>query len=717
MIKRVCFSLPLILSLLWGMTAFAQHPIILKQGEVLNNFGTQMLLLTDSAGVLDISQIKNSDGFEKVTDNVPNLGITTYTYWLKIKVENQTNDPNLILQIPLPTLDFVDFYQVDPSGKVLYSEFIGDNRPYYNRKFDNPFSTFRFSVAKGEATTLYLRIKGNEQLQVPTTLCQSKLIAQKNADAFLVFGIFSGIFLVMFTYNLFLYLSTKDKTYLFYIINLLFIGLLQANFQGFPFKYLWPDNVWVAKYAVYILTPLAALTGLEFMKNFLHTKELLPKAHKYSRLFYLLYLFAFIQLLLGRLNTSYQLLQMAAMTVAIFMLITAIITYRKGYSPAKFFLIAWSVFLLGLCIFVLKDYNILPYNTITYSMMPFGSALEVILLSFALADKINTFKKEKEASQEEALRISLENERLITEQNIELEKKVNERTLELQKSNDTLEVALKDLKEAQSQLVDQEKMAGLGQLTAGIAHEINNPINFVTSNIKPLELDILDLDEVINMYEKLDLSGDVKEQIEKIDSFKRQIDIHFVRDEIKSLLTGISEGAKRTAEIIKSLKNFSRLDENDTKPVDLNEGLESTLVLVKNTFPDNLLVVREFGKLPNVECLPGKINQVFMNLITNAVQAIKSKPVQNAEERLTIRTWQEGENVKISIKDSGTGMPDSVKQRIFEPFFTTKDVGEGTGLGLSIVFRIIENHHGNIDVVTKVNEGTEFIVTLPVNFK
>jgi len=303
-----------------------------------------------------------------------------------------------------------------------------------------------------------------------------------------------------------------------------------------------------------------------------------------------------------------------------------------------------------------------------------------------------------------------ENERLVREQNTVLEVKVKERTEEL-------ELALTNLKEAQSQLVDSEKMAGLGQLTAGIAHEINNPINFVTSNIKPLELDILDLDAVIAMYENLDPLSDLPPQIAKIESFKKQIDIVFVREEIKSLLSGIGEGARRTAEIIRSLKNFSRLDENDTKPVDLNEGIASTLVLVKNTFPDHLQVIKEFSELPLVECLPGKINQVFMNLITNAVQAIKSKEPKDEQGVLTIKTWQDGDNAKVSIKDSGTGMPDEVKAKIFEPFFTTKDVGEGTGLGLSIVFRIIENHNGNIDVITKLNQGTEFIITLPINSK
>ncbi|RZJ64886.1 MAG: HAMP domain-containing histidine kinase [Flavobacterium sp.] len=258
-------------------------------------------------------------------------------------------------------------------------------------------------------------------------------------------------------------------------------------------------------------------------------------------------------------------------------------------------------------------------------------------------------------------------------------------------------------------------MAALGQLTAGIAHEINNPINFVTSNIKPLQLDINDLKDIIVRYEELDLSKEIAPQLDEIDSFKKQIDLDFVNNEITSLLAGIQEGAKRTAEIIRSLRNFSRVDEGDMKPIDLNEGLDSTVILIRNNIPDNVTVIKDFGNLPKVECQAGKINQVFMNLIANAIQALKTKEIQNEEEFLTIKTWYIEQQVKISIKDSGVGMSDETKQRIFEPFFTTKDIGEGTGLGLSIVFSIIEKHKGYIEVISKLGEGTEFIITLNVN--
>ena len=703
-------SISLFICLFISTTANAQSPLEIQKGVLQKNFGKQLFLYEDTANSLNIETAINESRFQKAATVVPNLGVSSSTYWLKFSAVNRSGNDDVMLQLLLPTIDFVDFYLVNSKKQIINIDTTGDRRVYSSRKFDNPIYSFQFKMQPVETYELYLKISGGEQLQAPLILGNLESFIPEFENSFMIFGLYIGVISVMFVYNLFLYVSTGDKSYLYYIIYIFIISLTQANFQGFAFKYLWPESQWLSTYAVYILSSLAALTAIEFMKQFLHTDYYVPKMHKILTIFYVPYIIAVIAAFSGYLNFGYQTIQITAVVAAIYMLIVAFRVYAKGYNPAKFFLLAWSVFLVGVCTFVLKDYNLLPYNTFTYNMMPFGSALEVTLLSFALADKINTFKKEKEASQAEALRVITENERLVREQNAVLEIKVKERT-------ERLELALTDLKEAQSQLVDSEKMAGLGQLTAGIAHEINNPINFVTSNIKPLELDILDLDAVIAMYEDLDPTTDLTPQIAKIESFKKQIDIVFVREEIKSLLSGIGEGARRTAEIIRSLKNFSRLDENDTKPVDLNEGIASTLVLVKNTFPDHLELVKDFADLPLVECLPGKINQVFMNLITNAIQAIKSKEPKNSENVLAIKTWQEDTVVKISIKDSGTGMPDEVKAKIFEPFFTTKDVGEGTGLGLSIVFRIIENHKGTIDVITKLNQGTEFIITLPINSK
>ena len=689
--------------------------VVFSAGDITKSLGKNMAYYIDSLNKGDIGNIQKNKQFKQFKNEVPDLGVQKVPVWLKLEITNNNPEANLILKFDQSPFFRIDFYY--PKNGMYYVKHAGQMLPFNSRMLNFHKYMYDLVIPKGTKETFYFKIISAQKLQLPVTLTTRPVAISNILIYNLLFGIFFGVIIVMFFYNLFIYFTVRDTIYLHYVVYILIVGLTQATIEGYSFQYLWPDSPYIATRAFFVLTALVNITGLEFARKFLNIKTLLPGLNKAFFIFYAIYLVSIILTLAGNFNYAYTILQLFAGLVSVFILYTSILAVRKHYRPAKFFLFAWIPLLVGIIVYVMREFAILPYNDFTNYSITIGTMLEVILLSFALADKINVYKKEKEESQEATLKALKENERMVVEQNTILELRVAERTEELINTNQMLNITLTDLKEAQSQLVDSEKMAGLGQLTAGIAHEINNPINFVTSNIKPLELDILDLDTLIRMYESLDPEEELKPQLAKIDTFKRQIDLSFVREEIKSLLSGIGEGARRTAEIIRSLKNFSRLDENDTKPVDLNEGIASTLVLVRNTFPDHLEVIKDFGELPLVECLPGKINQVFMNLITNAVQAIKSKEPKDAQGILSIKTWQEDNFVKISIKDSGTGMPEEVKQKIFEPFFTTKDVGEGTGLGLSIVFRIIENHRGHIDVVTKLNQGTEFIVTLPINSK
>ncbi|WP_285055787.1 sensor histidine kinase [Pedobacter ginsengisoli] len=663
-----------------------------------------------------IGQAIRSDQFYRSKDKVINLGISKDIYWIKFKIPPLVSDHSFIM-IEQSRLAYPECYILSKDSVVskLATYAIKDLR---GRKW--PGTGYIAELPAGtkyNSYEVYLKLK-SEELLVTTIKVGSKdsfnsgLTTQE-----LIFGLYSGVMFVMLIYNFFLFLSVRDKSYIYYVCYILSIWLTQISISGFASKYLWSSNEWLNNNAVSVFSNLTGIMAFIFIKVFLN----IPHKRKPLSTFLYFNIFTFsVSLLLtlfGFRQVGFILMQLSTFIGSLFALYIATIVYKSGFAPAKYFLTAWSLLLVGACLFIMKDYNIIPYNNFSIYILQIASATEVTLLSFALADKINIFKKEKEISQAEALRVLTENEKLVREQNTVLEIKVKERTEALENANLTLNTALVDLKEAQSQLVNSEKMAGLGQLTAGIAHEINNPINFVTSNIKPLELDINDLDAVINLYEDLDFSKNIEPQVAEINAFKKQIDLPFVRDEIKSLLAGIGEGAKRTAEIIRSLKNFSRLDENDTKPVDIAEGLDSSLVLIKSTFPSNLKIIKDYKPIPEVECMPGKINQVFMNLLTNAIHAIKAKEIQNEEEFILLKIWQEDNFAKISIRDSGTGMPEAVKQKIFEPFFTTKDVGEGTGLGLSIAFRIIESHNGSIDVITNLGEGTEFIINLPINTK
>jgi signal transduction histidine kinase len=326
----------------------------------------------------------------------------------------------------------------------------------------------------------------------------------------------------------------------------------------------------------------------------------------------------------------------------------------------------------------------------------------------ALADRINVFKAEKEKSQEETVIALKENERIIREQNVMLELKVEERTHELNES-------LENVKQAQSQLVEAEKMASLGQLTAGIAHEINNPINFVTSNINPLKRDVEMILDVMTTIESVSQSdaSDVEKR-KKIADYKEEIDFDYLVVEIRHLIKGIHEGASRTAEIVKGLKIFSRLDEDDLKKTDINEGIESTLIIVNNLLNGYVKVITEYGGLPLVECYAGKLNQVFLNIISNAIYAVNKKFGDNQGGEIKISTINDGENVVITIADNGIGMTEEARKKIFEPFYTTKEVGEGTGLGMSIAYNTIKKHNGQILLNSVLGEGTQFILKIPI---
>jgi histidine kinase len=271
-----------------------------------------------------------------------------------------------------------------------------------------------------------------------------------------------------------------------------------------------------------------------------------------------------------------------------------------------------------------------------------------------------------------------------------LEQKVAARTRELAEKNEELVQKNAEILRAQGQLVQSEKMASLGQLVAGVAHEINNPINFIASGLPSLRRDV---DKVAEM----------------VPAGARDATFDKVRGRLAKLLTAIQEGAQRTAEIVKNLRSFSRLDEAAQKAVDLHEGLDSTLVLLGSKVRDGIQVEKQYGALPLVECFPSQLNQVFMNLLVNAIQAMDERGT------LTISTERSGPNsVRVAIRDTGKGIPVDVLAKIFDPFFTTKSVGEGTGLGLSISHEIIAKHRGQLSVESEVGVGTTFRIELPI---
>jgi two-component system, NtrC family, sensor kinase len=303
----------------------------------------------------------------------------------------------------------------------------------------------------------------------------------------------------------------------------------------------------------------------------------------------------------------------------------------------------------------------------------------------------------------------------LAQANQQLEARVQDRTrelasanLELENEREELTQLLSKVEEAQQQLLQSEKMAAIGQLAAGVAHEINNPVGFVNSNLGTLRTYIGRLMKVISAYEQCAISG----PREQLDTALVAADLDFLREDLPSLIEESQEGLARVTKIVQDLKDFSHVDEVQFQPANLNTAMESTLNVVWNELKYKAEVSREYGDIPDVNCVPAQINQVFMNLLVNAAQAIEQRG------KITVRSGVERDLVWFEIEDTGKGMSDEVRSRIFEPFYTTKPVGKGTGLGLSISYDIIvKKHHGNIDVTSRPGVGTCFRIWLPVDYR
>ncbi len=302
-----------------------------------------------------------------------------------------------------------------------------------------------------------------------------------------------------------------------------------------------------------------------------------------------------------------------------------------------------------------------------------------------------------------------------------LEHRVNLRTLELNEKNKHIQETLQELQRTQAQVIQSEKMSSLGQMVAGVAHEINNPVSFVHSNLEPACEYAHDLIRIIELYQK-HYPNPAEEILEETEA----IELDFIKEDFVKLLNSMQNGTERITNIVLSLRNFSRLDESEFKQVDIHEGIDSTLLILHNRLKSQsnhreIEIIKKYSSLPKIDCYAGQLNQVFMNILANAIDALDDEIKKNPNfiPQIRVSTELSGNNsIKICIADNGSGIPASIQSKLFDPFFTTKEVGKGTGLGLSISYQIIvDKHHGKLYCDSSPETGTEFMIEIPIRQK
>jgi signal transduction histidine kinase len=674
-----------------------------QSGKIILNTYTKEITVNNTPYLIDNSLSLTPPGLndsaiqQKFTTvpSLPELTGDNSCYWLKFQVENKDIKPAEWL-LSFDNWQYVDFYQAD-SGETFVKKITGRLVPFLSRNTPLANHCFiRLNLKANQTVNCYVRLRSSGRDEIgPEDLSfiiyNSNTVQKEESSKLNLIYFFCGIYLVMFLYNLFIYFSTKEKGYLYYLGMLLFlVGAILSN-SGYIVQLLKGINSFPLWYPLTDLT-CSTIFGtliILFAKEFLKLRQNLPLLNKAFNVMIGCLFLMFIPALWGNLKLANNVSSILGLITVVLILSAAIQSYRKKHHSALLFLIAYGVFVAGLAFFLLEEMGFLPVNIVTQFSLEIGSSVEAVIFSFALADRINVLKMQNDESQKRIIEQLNEYNKLQLKLNHELEEKVEQRTLELRLS--------------QKQLLQKEKLAALGELTAGIAHEIQNPLNFV-NNFSEVNA------ELLTELEKEAGDGNFDE-------------VKAIAANIMDNTTKVVYHGKRADSIVKAMLLHSTAGTAKKEMVSINQLADEHLKLSYNgfraknkTFQAALKTDYDAG-VKEVEVDKQEFGRALMSIFNNAFffLAEKSRSIKEGFEPLLSLTTEKAPNeIRITIRDNGTGIKPNVLSKIFQPFFTTKPTGEGTGLGLSLGYDTIKAHGGEITVNTLEGEFTEFIISLPL---
>ncbi|GAA4278654.1 sensor histidine kinase [Aquimarina mytili] len=650
--------------ILFPTHVFGQTTILLDDAVALRDIGKQTYYLEDATLKLSINDIINNDveaTFVPNSQEAVNFSSTASAYWLKFKVSKAISD-NFYLNVGSAYIDSISLYEFDDKGELISTRHTGDDLPFNSREIKVGNYLFALNFEKDTTHTFYLRVKCDQPLFFLLRVGTLPNFVAYEHDLDFLQGIYFGFMLLIFLYNLFLYFSTRERIYLYYIAYVFSITWFMASVFGYFFEYFWPNFPFLNGLVV-VSSGLTMITATLFTQKFLNTKESGSAMHKGSMIFLVVGVLICVLVLLGFKIEGLKLSQGGLLIMSVFFLILGIRFKLKGYRPAKYYLFAWGALILGIFFAILESLNVTFVMTYLNAMQ-IGSALEVLLLSFALGDRINMYKQQKEDAQLEALLAAKENERLIQEQNIILEKKVKERTAEVAIQNEKLV----NLNKEKDMLVNV------------VAHDLRTPLSHIRLLIQLIDMTSLDLTE-----------------------------------DQESYLTEIDNSADRLSQMIGRILNIHALETNRVKlknqVLDLVELVNYVVKCFRLTSEGKEIEISTISEPGNhfVEVDKNYTIQVLENLVSNAIK------FSDRGSKVFLHIKSKDRKTYVTVEDQGPGISEEDQKKLFGRFqrlSAQPTEGEASiGLGLSIVKKYIEAMNGEIHCESQLGIGTKFIIS------
>jgi signal transduction histidine kinase len=682
----------ILILLLFGFSALGQKPIVWDGQFDKINIGNEVFLLEDSENNLSITEVSAPEykpQFTRSEKQILSFGDTSF-YWIKFNIENLTQD-QLILELAQPLIYDIEFYYKDTLNSDWQKLKSGFNIPISKKPYRHHFHLF--PILKG-SHEYYLRLQ-SKSMAIPLKLWEVNKYEVKSTYQKIIFGVFSGFMFFVIIINIFFFFSLGKFPHLHYAILVTLYYFTAINVEGFA-AYLFPYVDMF--YGMFIVSIFNMPIGVSFVMLFLETKKYTPSLYKIGIGLIIYYIsFIFLHLFFSTINLVY-ITNFNGLLVVLIMASFGIQVGRKGNKMGYYYFVAYMLFFILAALDTKSKLTGSPPYIFDLSYVSIGFLVEALGLSYLLTLR---FEWEKQSylqnqlmTQSLLIEQTQENERIVLEQNTILEQKVSARTTELQKSLD-------ELKKTQTQLVQSEKLASLGELTAGIAHEIQNPLNFV-NNFSEINKELIV--ELIDEIEKGDF--EVVKEIAK--------DIMNNEDKI------LHHGTRADA-IVKGMLMHSRTNTGNHELTDVNNLCDEYLRLAYHGLRAkdksfNAHIETDFDKdKPEIKLNAQDIGRVILNLITNAFHAVRDRSKHADKEykpTVLVGTKYNNGKLEIFIKDNGVGIPENLQNKIFQPFFTTKPTGEGTGLGLSLSYDIIKSHGGNITFDSIKDKGTTFKITI-----